>query len=38
MSISSLLFTSRDALAGNQMAIDITGGNIANVNTGSGWI
>jgi flagellar hook-associated protein 1 FlgK len=33
MSISSLLFTSRDALAGNQMAIDITGGNIANVNT-----
>lgn len=33
MSISSLLFTSRDALASNQMAIDITGGNIANVNT-----
>lgn len=33
MSISSLLFTSRDALITNQMAIDITGGNIANVNT-----
>lgn len=33
MSISSLLFTSRDALASNQMAIDITGSNIANVNT-----
>ncbi len=33
MSISSLLFTSRDALTSNQMAIDITGGNIANVNT-----
>jgi flagellar hook-associated protein 1 len=33
MSISSLLFTSRDALASSQMAIDITGGNIANVNT-----
>ncbi|MCE5264220.1 MAG: flagellar hook-associated protein FlgK [Deltaproteobacteria bacterium] len=33
MSISSLLSTSRDALIANQMAIDITGGNIANVNT-----
>lgn len=33
MSISSLLFTSRDALMSQQMAIDITGGNIANVNT-----
>jgi len=33
MSISSLLFTSRDALMANQMAIDITGGNIANVDT-----
>lgn len=33
MSISSLLFTARDALITNQMAIDITGGNIANVNT-----
>lgn len=33
MSINSLLFTARDALIANQMAIDITGGNIANVNT-----
>lgn len=33
MSISSILFTSRDALISNQTAIDITGGNIANVNT-----
>jgi flagellar hook-associated protein 1 len=33
MSISSLLFTSRDALAAHQMAIDITGANIANVDT-----
>lgn len=33
MSISSLLFTARDALMSQQMAIDITGGNIANVNT-----
>ena len=33
MSISSLLFTARDALNSNQMAIDITGSNIANVNT-----
>jgi flagellar hook-associated protein 1 len=33
MSISSLLFTSRDALMSHQMAIDITGGNIANVDT-----
>jgi flagellar hook-associated protein 1 len=33
MSISSLLFTARDALASSQMAIDITGSNVANVNT-----
>jgi len=33
MSISSLLFTARDALTSNQMAIDITAGNIANVST-----
>lgn len=33
MSISSLLFTARDALSSHQMAIDITGGNIANVDT-----
>lgn len=33
MSISSVLFTSRDALMTNQLAIDIVGGNIANVNT-----
>lgn len=33
MSINSLLFTSRDALMSHQMAIDVTGGNIANVNT-----
>ncbi len=33
MSINSLLFTARDALNANQMAISITGSNIANVNT-----
>jgi flagellar hook-associated protein 1 len=33
MSISSLLFTSRDSLLAHQMAIDITGSNIANVDT-----
>jgi len=33
MSISSLLFTSRDPLISNQTAIDIAGGNIANVDT-----
>lgn len=33
MSISSLLFTARDALMSHQMAIDVTGGNIANVDT-----
>lgn len=33
MSISTILFTSRDALIANQLAIDIIGGNIANVNT-----
>ncbi|TSA46781.1 MAG: flagellar hook-associated protein FlgK [Deltaproteobacteria bacterium] len=33
MSINGLLYTARDALTSNQMAIDITGGNIANVNT-----
>jgi flagellar hook-associated protein 1 FlgK len=33
MSISSLLFTSRDPLISNQMAIDIAGGNIAHVDT-----
>jgi flagellar hook-associated protein 1 FlgK len=33
MSIGSLLFTARDALMTNQLAIDITGGNIANINT-----
>lgn len=33
MSLSSLLFTSRDALTAQQMAINVTGANIANVNT-----
>jgi flagellar hook-associated protein 1 FlgK len=33
MSISSLLFVARDSLLASQMGIDITGGNIANVNT-----
>ncbi len=33
MSISSLLFTSRDPLISNQTAIDVAGGNIANVDT-----
>jgi flagellar hook-associated protein 1 FlgK len=33
MSISSLLFTARDSLLAHQMAIDITGANVANVNT-----
>jgi flagellar hook-associated protein 1 FlgK len=33
MSISSLLFTARDSLIAHQMAIDVTGANIANVNT-----
>lgn len=33
MSISSLLFTARDSLMSQQMAIEITGGNIANVDT-----
>ncbi|MFH1081240.1 MAG: flagellar hook-associated protein FlgK [Pseudomonadota bacterium] len=33
MSITSLLFTVRDSLLANQMAIDITGANVANVNT-----
>jgi flagellar hook-associated protein 1 FlgK len=33
MSISSLLFTSRDSLLAHQAAIDITGANVANVNT-----
>jgi flagellar hook-associated protein 1 FlgK len=33
MSITSLLFTARDSLLANQMAIDITGANVANVNT-----
>jgi flagellar hook-associated protein 1 len=33
MSISSLLFTSRDSLLAHQMAIDVTGANVANVNT-----
>jgi flagellar hook-associated protein 1 FlgK len=33
MSINSILFTARDALITSQTAIDITGGNIANVNT-----
>ena len=35
MSISSLLFTSRDALMSNKMTIDITGGNLANISTSS---
>jgi flagellar hook-associated protein 1 len=35
MSISGLLSTARESLNVNQMAIDITGGNIANVNTPS---
>ena len=33
MSINSLLFTARDSLTANQMAISIVGANIANVNT-----
>lgn len=33
MSINSILFTARDALNAQQMAISITGSNIANVNT-----
>jgi flagellar hook-associated protein 1 FlgK len=33
MSISSLLYTSRDSLLAHQLAIDITGSNIANVDT-----
>lgn len=33
MSISSLLFTARDSLNAYQMAIDVTGANIANVDT-----
>jgi flagellar hook-associated protein 1 FlgK len=33
MSISSLLFTARDSLISHQMAIDVTGANIANVDT-----
>jgi flagellar hook-associated protein 1 FlgK len=33
MSISSLLFTARDSLTANQMALSVTGANIANVNT-----
>ena len=33
MSITSLLFTVRDSLLANQMAIDIVGANVANVNT-----
>jgi len=33
MSISSLLFVSRDLLQVSQMAMDVTGANIANVNT-----
>lgn len=33
MSISSILFTARDSLMSQQMAIEITGGNIANVDT-----
>jgi len=33
MSITSLLYTVRDSLLSNQMAIDITGANVANVNT-----
>ncbi|MBN1380246.1 MAG: flagellar hook-associated protein FlgK [Deltaproteobacteria bacterium] len=33
MSISSLLFTARDSLITHQLAIDVTGSNIANVDT-----
>ena len=33
MSISSLFLTARDSLLASQMAIDVTGANIANVNT-----
>lgn len=33
MSLNSLLFTARDSLTANQMAISIVGANIANVNT-----
>jgi flagellar hook-associated protein 1 FlgK len=33
MSITGLLFTVRDSLLANQLAIDITGANVANVNT-----
>jgi flagellar hook-associated protein 1 FlgK len=33
MSINSLLFTARDSLTAHQMAISVTGANIANVNT-----
>ena len=33
MSINSLLFTARDSLTANQMAISVVGANIANVNT-----
>jgi flagellar hook-associated protein 1 FlgK len=33
MSITSILLTSRDALTSNQTAIDVTSGNVANVNT-----
>lgn len=33
MSLSSLLFASRDALTAQQMAINVTGANIANVDT-----
>ncbi|MDR2861206.1 MAG: flagellar hook-associated protein FlgK [Syntrophobacterales bacterium] len=33
MSIGSILYTSKDALMAHQMAVDVTGANIANVNT-----
>jgi flagellar hook-associated protein 1 len=33
MAISNLLLTARDSLFAHRMAIDITGGNVANVNT-----
>ncbi|MCG6536178.1 MAG: flagellar basal body protein, partial [Syntrophales bacterium LBB04] len=33
MSLSSLMNVSRNALQSYQMAIDVTGGNIANINT-----
>ncbi len=33
MAISSLLLTARDALFAHRLAIDVTGGNVANVNT-----